>query len=216
MEEAVRSGYGALGAAIELEHKRAAARMRKPRKRLQRAARSLAERLPQRLLPLVCAVVLVAAMASYRATRASPHELAVAGLAEREAALAAREAALDEREEQQDEEEEPRPKPVEKRRPVADRRALIAKAVKRAQQGIDGRLPYFLHLHKAGGTTVCHVARMSNELNAAKRNCNAPGDGPRTLSTAPFGYANKKLDGHCKLRRQEALKRQVDFLAVER
>ena len=38
MEEAVRSGYGALGAAIELEHKRAAARMRKPRKRLQRAA----------------------------------------------------------------------------------------------------------------------------------------------------------------------------------
>ena len=116
----------------------------------------------------------------------------------------------------EDEEEAPRPKPVEKRRPVADRRALIAKAVKRAQQGIDGRLPYFLHLHKAGGTTVCHVARMSNELNAAKRNCNAPGDGPRTLSTAPFGYANKKLDGHCKLRRQEALKRQVDFLAVER
>ena len=52
MEEAVRSGYGALGAAIELEHKRAAARMRKPRKRLQRAARSLAERLPQRLPPL--------------------------------------------------------------------------------------------------------------------------------------------------------------------
>ena len=216
MEEAVRSGYGALGAAIELEHKRAAARMRKPRKRLQRAARSLAERLPQRLLPLVCAVVLVVAMASYRATRASPHDVAVASLAEREAALAAREAALDEREEQQDEEEEPRPKPVEKRRPVADRRALIAKAVKRAQQGIDGRLPYFLHLHKAGGTTVCHVARMSNELNAAKRNCNAPGDGPRTLSSAPFGYANKKLDGHCKLRRQEALKRQVDFLAVER
>ena len=86
MEEAVRSGYGALGAAIELEHKRAAARMRKPRKRLQRAARSLAERLPQRLLPLVCAVVLVVAMASYRATRASPHDVAVASLAEREAA----------------------------------------------------------------------------------------------------------------------------------
>ena len=42
MEEAVRSGYGALGAAIELEHKRAAARMRKPRKRLQRAARRAA------------------------------------------------------------------------------------------------------------------------------------------------------------------------------
>ena len=84
MEEAVRSGYGALGAAIELEHKRAAARMRKPRKRLQRAARSLAERLPQRLLPLVCAVVLVVAMASYRATRASPHDVAVAGLAERQ------------------------------------------------------------------------------------------------------------------------------------
>ena len=83
MEEAVRSGYGALGAAIELEHKRAAARMRKPRKRLQRAARSLAERLPQRLLPLVCAVVLVVAMASYRATRASPHDVAVASLAER-------------------------------------------------------------------------------------------------------------------------------------
>ena len=108
MEEAVRSGYGALGAAIELEHKRAAARMRKPRKRLQRAARSLAERLPQRLLPLVCAVVLVVAMASYRATRASPHDVAVASLAEREGA-AAREAALEEREEQQDEEEEPRP-----------------------------------------------------------------------------------------------------------
>ena len=215
MEEAVRSGYGALGAAIELEHKRAAARMRKPRKRLQRAARSLAERLPQRLLPLVCAVVLVAAMASYRATRASPHDLAVESLAEREAALAAREAALEEREEQQDEEEAPRPK-QKPHHPITDRRALIAKAVKRAQQGIDGRLPYFLHLHKAGGTTVCHVARMSNELNAAKRNCNAPGDGPRTLSTAPFGYANKKLDGHCKLRRQEALKRQVDFLAVER
>ena len=57
MEEAGRSGYGALGAAIELEHKRAAARMRKPRKRLLRAARSLAERLPlrrrRRRLPLL-------------------------------------------------------------------------------------------------------------------------------------------------------------------
>ena len=105
-------------------------------------------------------------------------------LAEREA-LAAREAALEEREEQQDEEEEPRPKPVEKRRPVADRRALIAKAVARAAGIV--RLPYFLHLHKAGGTTVCHVP-MSNELNAAAH-CNAR-RGPEP-SSAPFGYANK-------------------------
>ena len=212
----MRSGYGALGAAIELEHKRAAARMRKPRKRLQRAARSLAERLPQRLLPLVCAVVLVVAMASYRATRASPHDVAVASLAEREAALSAREAALEEREEQQDEEEALRPKPVEKRRPVADRRALIAKAVKRAQQGIDGRLPYFLHLHKAGGTTVCHVARMSNKLRAAKRNCNMAGDGPRTLLDGVAGYANGQLDGDCAGRKRWAAKTAVDFVAVER
>ena len=70
MEEAVRSGYGALGAAIELEHKRGRAHAQ-PRKRPQRAAEPRG-RLPQRLLPLVCAVVLVVAMASYRATRASP------------------------------------------------------------------------------------------------------------------------------------------------
>ena len=214
MEEAVRSGYGALGAAIELEHKRAAARMRKPRKRLQRAAgasRAAAAAAPAWSARSFWWLRWRRTARRGRRPRRGRREPCGA-----RSEPAAREAALEEREEQQDEEEEPRPKPVEKRRPLADRRALIAKAVKRAQQGIDGRLPYFLHLHKAGGTTVCHVARMSNELNAAKRNCNAPGDGPRTLSSAPFGYANKKLDGHCKLRRQEALKRQVDFLAVER
>ena len=173
---------GALEAPIvnELEHKRAAARMRKPRKRAARRAE-----------PRGAAAA--AAPASGLRGRSGGCDGVVprrrgrrpttwpSRVSRSEAALAAREAALEQREEQQDEEEEPRPKPVEKRRPVADRRALIAKAVKRAQQGIDGRLPYFLHLHKAGGTTVCHVARMSNELNAAKRNCNAPGDGLRTI-----------------------------------
>ena len=48
----MRSGYGALGEAIRVEHQRAETSMRRPRKRLQRAARSFADRLPQRLLRL--------------------------------------------------------------------------------------------------------------------------------------------------------------------
>lgn len=38
----------------------------------------------------------------------------------------------------------------------------------------------FFHLHKAGGTTLCHQAKVLNGMNAPLRNCNAPGDGKRS------------------------------------
>jgi hypothetical protein len=44
------------------------------------------------------------------------------------------------------------------------------------------RWPYFIHFHKAGGTTLCHQARAVNGMNVPLRNCNLPGDGPRTLA----------------------------------
>lgn len=214
----MRSGYGALGEAIRVEHQRAETSMRRPRKRLQRAARSFADRLPQRLLPLVCAAGLVLVLG---ATRSSPHDRTVERLDALEAAFERHvaEATGSRRPGRGTPTRRDAVEAVDAPRPLAttdsQRRQLIESAVRRATKN-DGRLPYFLHLHKAGGTTICHVARMSNELNAAKRNCNAPGDGPRTLISAPFGYANTQLDGHCKRRRQEALKHKIDFLAVER
>jgi hypothetical protein len=51
-------------------------------------------------------------------------------------------------------------------------------------QGLgESRWPYFIHFHKAGGTTLCHQARAVNGMNVPLRNCNLPGDGPRTLET---------------------------------
>jgi hypothetical protein len=38
--------------------------------------------------------------------------------------------------------------------------AAAAAAARGVARGLDTRKPYFLHLHKAGGTTICHVARM--------------------------------------------------------
>ena len=120
----------------------------------------------------------------------------------------------------------PKPKPpLSKPKPPAARngtdleahgRALLAAVGARAFPATDARLPYFLHLHKAGGTTVCHVARMSNKLRAAKRNCNMAGDGPRTLLDGVAGYANGQLDGDCAGRKRWAAKTAVDFVAVER
>ena len=59
--------------------------------------------------------------------------------------------------------------------------------------GLAGRMPYFMHFHKAGGTTLCHNARVVNNLNAPIRNCNLPGDGPRTLNSGLQGMGNRDL-----------------------
>lgn len=92
---------------------------------------------------------------------------------------------------------------------------LLLVLLSRAGVTEGGRMAYFLHLHKAGGTTVCHVARVSNGLAAPRRNCNMPGDGPRTLARGPGGYGNAAWDdGRC----EERLKRseEYEFTAVER
>ncbi|KAJ1452838.1 hypothetical protein M885DRAFT_619597 [Pelagophyceae sp. CCMP2097] len=94
-------------------------------------------------------------------------------------------------------------------------------AWKKLRPGAWGRVPYFLHLHKAGGTTLCHVARVANGLNAPTRNCNVAGDGPRTLldKTQPGGgYGNAGWTGadQCMKRHAYAQKNSLDILAVER
>ena len=43
---------------------------------------------------------------------------------------------------------------------------------------------FFLHFHKAGGTSICHQARTLNAMNVPLRNCNGPGDGTIFLSVA--------------------------------
>uniref|UniRef100_A0A7S3NIZ3 Heparan-sulfate 6-O-sulfotransferase n=1 Tax=Aureoumbra lagunensis TaxID=44058 RepID=A0A7S3NIZ3_9STRA len=91
---------------------------------------------------------------------------------------------------------------------------LIADALKTESEG---RRIYFLHLHKAGGTTVCHVARVANGLVAPKRNCNLPGDGPRTLDKGLSGHANLEWDTQvCERRAQAYDEWGLNFHAVER
>jgi len=77
------------------------------------------------------------------------------------------------------------------------------------------RIPYFLHVHKAGGTTACYVARVANGLKAPKRNCNLPGDGPRTLGDGPGGTANEGWDCAGRFKAVVA-ERHLEFFAVER
>jgi len=36
----------------------------------------------------------------------------------------------------------------------------------------DGKLAYFLHVHKSGGTSVCKLARLNGEHSSGKTNCN--------------------------------------------
>ena len=81
-------------------------------------------------------------------------------------------------------------------------------------RSLGDRLPYFLHFHKAGGTTLCHYARVVNKLNSPIRNCNLPGDGPRTLEEGIKGFANRDLE--CG-KRMDYLKRHcIEFFASER
>ena len=79
---------------------------------------------------------------------------------------------------------------------------------------LGSRLPFFLHLHKAGGTTLCHNARVVNQLNAPIRNCNAPGDGPRTLRDGIDGFANGNLT--CEERQAYMNLHCIQFFATER
>jgi len=80
--------------------------------------------------------------------------------------------------------------------------------------GIGTRWPYFIHLHKAGGTTLCHQARAVNGMNVPLRNCNLPGDGPRTLADGLSGDGNRKLS--CEARAQYMTEHCIHFFAAER
>ena len=82
------------------------------------------------------------------------------------------------------------------------------------KQGLGSRLLFFLHLHKAGGTTLCHNARIVNGLNAPIRNCNAPGDGPRTLRDGINGFGN--LNWTCEARYNYMAQNCIQFFATER
>lgn len=82
---------------------------------------------------------------------------------------------------------------------------------------INARLPYFVHFHKAGGTTLCHLARVLNGLTSPQRNCNLPGDGPRTLYEPlrkEYGEANAGLT--CDERDRYLRKHKYQFMAIER
>ena len=82
---------------------------------------------------------------------------------------------------------------------------------------INARLPYFVHFHKAGGTTLCHLARVLNGLASPQRNCNLPGDGPRTLYEPlrkEYGEANAGLA--CDERERYLRKHKFQFMAIER
>ena len=82
---------------------------------------------------------------------------------------------------------------------------------------INARLPYFVHFHKAGGTTLCHLARVLNGLTSPQRNCNLPGDGPRTLYEPlrkEYGEANAGLT--CDERERYLRKHKYQFMAIER
>jgi len=80
--------------------------------------------------------------------------------------------------------------------------------------GIGTRWPYFIHFHKAGGTTLCHQARAVNGMNVPLRNCNLPGDGPRTLADGLAGDGNRKLS--CAARAQYMTEHCIHFFAAER
>lgn len=70
---------------------------------------------------------------------------------------------------------------------------------------------------QAGGTTVCHVARVANGLSAPRRNCNLPGDGPRTLDAGVAGYGNRDWDSStCDGRLGRVVGEGLEFFAVER
>jgi len=97
---------------------------------------------------------------------------------------------------------------------------LISNALKNES---DGQRIYFLHFHKAGGSTVCYVARVANGLVAPKRNCNLPGDGPLTLDKGLSGYGNSKWDTEikwdeeiCKHRAHVYDEMGLHFHAIER
>jgi len=82
-------------------------------------------------------------------------------------------------------------------------------------QGLGGfRWPYFLHLHKAGGTTVCHLARSVNGMNAPIRNCDLPGDSPHHLEEGLAGDGNIGLS--CEARANYLRQNCIQFFAVER
>lgn len=100
------------------------------------------------------------------------------------------------------------------RAPPIDDTALVTRA--RARAGTPARRVYFLHLHKVGGTSLCHLARhaSTNHLAAPDRNCNLLGDGPRTLELGAHGYANVAWETHCETR--AAYAQDLQFLAVER
>ena len=84
----------------------------------------------------------------------------------------------------------------------------------RATRELGSRIPFFFHLHKAGGTTLCHNARVVNKLNAPIRNCNAPGDGPRTLRDGIAGFGNANWT--CDARRAYMRTHCIQFFAAER
>jgi hypothetical protein len=104
--------------------------------------------------------------------------------------------------------------------PAPINHAAGALSIARAQDlpvnasGLGTRWPYFIHFHKAGGTTLCHQARTVNGMNVPLRNCNLPGDGPRTLTNSLAGDGNRKLS--CAARAQYMAKHCIHFFAAER
>jgi hypothetical protein len=57
-------------------------------------------------------------------------------------------------------------------------------------QGEGERIAFFLHVHKSGGTQVCHLAKFHNWTDNKLPNCNLPGLGPSDIHKGWFGRGN--------------------------
>jgi hypothetical protein len=59
-------------------------------------------------------------------------------------------------------------------------------------QGEGERIAFFLHVHKSGGTQVCHLAKFHNWTDNKLPNCNLPGLGPSDIHKGWFGRGNQE------------------------
>jgi hypothetical protein len=105
----------------------------------------------------------------------------------------------------------------------------VASASKNSKQSSKHRIPFFMHLHKAAGTTICELAERNKKRaagmgdDAAEHlgfNCNLRGDDPGHLGLgvkgqeSTYGQAEGKFS--CEARANILQKNSLQFTAIER
>ena len=71
------------------------------------------------------------------------------------------------------------------------------------------KLPFFVHVHKSGGTMMCQSAIANGETVNRNNNCNLIGDGPKTIT-------EKSISRTCHERWMVAKEANFSFVAIER